>query len=171
MQAYSRLTGDVTYNSAQEAVDTLFDTLSELKPKHGWPRCLGYLAVPTDMDDYEFEWTDMAEAATAKGQTQNALLLEYIPGLTPVNFKMLNAALIEDILDVLAQLQEEGIVHRANINPAVWPKPGIRNIYVRCSKPGARGGQYFCTSFLPMEHVLTCNSAVCHQLWKCHGVG
>ncbi|KAJ6782387.1 hypothetical protein PWT90_08021 [Aphanocladium album] len=139
VQAYSKLAGQVTYNSAQEAADALFDTLSELKPKHGWPRCLGYMAVPTEMEDYEFEWTDMAEAAVAKRQTQNALLLEYIPGLEPVTAKMLNPVLIEDILDTLAQLQEEGIHHRANINPAVWPKPGIRNIYVQCSKPGARG--------------------------------
>lgn len=145
VQAYAKLAGDVTYNSAQEAADTLFDTLSALKPKQGWPRCLGYLAVPTDIDDYEFEWTDMAEAAAAKGQTQNALLLEYIPGLEPVTPKMLNETLIEDILDVLAQLQEEGIHHRANINPAVWPQPGIRNIYVRyAAKPGARGGQSPC---------------------------
>ncbi|KAJ3477499.1 hypothetical protein NLG97_g8820 [Lecanicillium saksenae] len=139
VQAYSKLAGQVTYSSAQEAADSLFDTLSELKPKHGWPRCLGYMAVPTDIDDYEFEWTDMAEAAVVKGQTQNALLLEYIPGLEPVTAKMLNTTLVEDILEALAQLQEEGIHHRANINPAIWPKPGIRNIYVRYSKPGARG--------------------------------
>ncbi|OAA63893.1 hypothetical protein ISF_04602 [Cordyceps fumosorosea ARSEF 2679] len=138
-QAYSKLTGDVTYNSAQDAADALFDTLSALKPKNGWPRCLGYVAVPASMGEYEFEWTDMAEAAAAKGQTQNALLLEYIPGLEPLKFDMLDETLIKDVLDVLAQLQEEGIHHRASTNPAVWPKPGIRNIYVRYSKPGARG--------------------------------
>lgn len=171
MQAYSRLTGDVAYNSAQEAVDTLLDTMSELKSKHGWPRCLGYLAVPTDIDDYEFEWTDMAEAATVKGQTQNALLLEYIPGLEAVNFEMLNETLVEDILNVLAQLQEEGINHRANINPAVWPKPGIRNIYVCCPKPGSRCGQYFCSLILSGVHMLTRSSTIHHQLWKRHGVG
>lgn len=151
MQAYSKLAGQATYSSAQEAADILFDTLSELKPKHGWPRCLGYMTVPTDIDDYEFEWADMAEAAAAKGQTQNALLLEYIPNLEPVTADMLNATLVEDILDVLAQLQEEGILHRANINPAVWPKPGIRNIYVGYTKPGARAGT--CLFFLTFRNT------------------
>ncbi|TQW00216.1 protein-ER retention receptor [Cordyceps javanica] len=146
VEAYSKLTGNVNYNSAQDAADALFDTFSALRPQHGWPRCLGYVAVPTGVEDYEFEWTDMAEAAAAKGATQNALLLEYIPGLEPLDFKTLDAALMADILDVLAQLHEEGIHHRANVNPAVWPKPGVRNVYVRYSKPGTRG-EPFITNF------------------------
>lgn len=140
MEAYTRLMGHVSYASAQEAADGLFHTLSQLKPKSGWPQCLGYMAVPVDLEVYEFAWTDMAQAG---GRSQNALLLEYISDLEPVNLKRLDEELIEDILSVLAQLQEQGIHHRVNTDPSVWPNPGVRNIYVRHTKPGARLGKSF----------------------------
>lgn len=102
--------------------------------------------MPTGVEDYEFEWTDMTAAAASKGSSQKALLLEFIPGLQSVKPDELNATLVDDILDVLAQLHEQGVNHRANINPAVWPRVGLRNIHVRYGKPGLRGSKYLAKS-------------------------
>jgi hypothetical protein len=102
-----------------------------------WPLCFGQLQLSGIMEPLRTDggWICpsriVSRSPPSGAKLRRGLLLEYVPGLTPLTTDRLNQELVTEIRRIISELHARNVVHGDFYNHSLWPCIGFGNIFLR----------------------------------------